>query len=70
MIARQFPIRLIDFLATLTPRERKFCHEFLLQPSEDDASKESKSTRLSSANVWQRTRRVYLKLLDFLGFKE
>ena len=26
-----------DFLATLTPREQKFCHEFLLQPSELDS---------------------------------
>ncbi len=50
------------FLATLTSRERKFCHEFLLQPPGDGPIEGPRS-----AKVWQRTRRLYLKMLDFLN---
>ena len=59
-----------DFLTTLTPRERRFCHEFLMQPREDDLTDKLDPAHVSPANVWQRTRRLYLKMLDFLGFNE
>ena len=51
-----------NFLATLTPRDRKFCHEFLLQLPEDGPIELRKSAR-----IWQRTRRLYLKMIEFLG---
>ncbi len=58
-----------DFLATLTPREQKFCHEFLLQPREEGPIEGSDSANISAVNIWQRTRRLYVKMIDFLGFK-
>lgn len=61
---------LSDFLATLSPPEQRFCHEFLMQSPEDGLIDGLGPAHLSSANVWQRTRRLYLKMLDFLGIKE
>ena len=57
-----------DFLATLTPREQKFCNEFLLESPENDPIEALDRVRVSSPNVWQQTRRLYLKMQDFLGF--
>ena len=59
-----------DFLATLTPLEQKFCREFLLQPRGDGLIEGFGPTHVSSANVWQQTRRLYLKMLEFLRSKK
>jgi DNA-directed RNA polymerase specialized sigma24 family protein len=53
-----------EFLATLTPHERGFCGDYLLAtPSETALAAESAH---SPSNIWQLTRRIYKKLLEFL----
>jgi len=55
---------LSDFLGTLTPHERGFADEHLLnRPSEPDPAAEPPS---SPSNFWQLTRRIRRKLLEFL----
>jgi hypothetical protein len=64
------PDSLREFVATLPPREQKFCREFLLQPREDGPVERLEPEIMSSANVWQQTRRLYLKTLAFLGSRQ
>jgi DNA-directed RNA polymerase specialized sigma24 family protein len=54
-----------EFLASLTPRERDFCYEYL-QVSPDDA-KILAETSYSSANIWQLTSRIYKKFRDYFN---
>jgi hypothetical protein len=53
-----------EFLASLTPRERDFCYEYL-QVSADENRVRLKND-YSSANIWQLTRRIYKKFLTFI----
>ena len=63
--ADSLPILVGEFLALLTPRERIFCFDYL-QISPDD--KQMKSDKpYSPANIWQLTRRVYKKFLNYIG---
>lgn len=60
----QFEISLDEFLETLTPSERQFCGEYLLSRAKaDDVS----SNRLTQANLWQKTHRVYRQFVRFFG---
>lgn len=56
-------VSLDEFLATLSQRERQFCQEYLcdVQPSTTGAAP------MSRANIWQRTHRLYRRLLAFMG---
>jgi DNA-directed RNA polymerase specialized sigma24 family protein len=54
-----------EFMTSLTPREREFCYEYL-QISSDDR-RVSRETTYSSANIWQLTRRIYKKFLNYIG---
>jgi len=53
------------FLATLTPHERNFCHEYLLD-SPCQSGDQTQPTRLG-ANVSQLSHRIREKLLRFVG---
>jgi hypothetical protein len=57
----QLPLALGEFLGTLTPNERSFCSDYLLAQAPEGAA-----ARHSMANIWQRSRRLYQKLLRFL----
>jgi hypothetical protein len=50
-----------EFLGTLAPGERQFCDDHLLSTSGDADG------AISPAGFWQRTRRVYQRLLGFVG---
>lgn len=50
-----------EFRATLSPKEKEFCDDFLLSPSARKAD-----SGFSDANRWQLRHRVYRKLLAFL----
>jgi hypothetical protein len=51
-----------EFLVTLNSSEREFCDQFLLgQPTDEQREKRS------SASIWQATRRIYKKMMSFLG---
>jgi len=54
---------LTDFLATLTPHERRFCTDHLLAGGTPTAPTAEKT--YSRSNIWQLTHRVYEKLLTF-----
>jgi hypothetical protein len=54
-----------EFLETLGPGERQFCDEHLLSsPGDGDGDQNGKVSR---ASFWHRSRRVYRRLLGFLG---
>ena len=53
-----------DFLGTLGPGERQFCNDYLLNSHGDGEG--GQNGRLSRAGFWQRTRRIYRRLLGFL----
>ena len=53
-----------EFLATLTPRERGFCNDYLLAEPSGAAAQTH-----SSANIWQLTHRIHQKLLRFLDLR-
>lgn len=56
---------LTEFLETLPPRDRQFFNEHLLDNADESPGSEpSAETRTS---IWQRTRRLYKRLLGFLG---
>jgi len=50
-----------EFTATLTIGEQQFLEEYLLSPTQEEDTAEC-----SIANVWQRRRRIRMKLLAFL----
>lgn len=54
-----------EFLGTLTPGERQFCGDYLLNPPE--AGEKFPAGDLSRANLWQKTHRVYIRFLHFFG---
>lgn len=56
---------LSEFLETLPPRDRQFFNEHLLD-NPDEGSGDESSTE-SPASIWQRTRRLYKRLLGFLN---
>ncbi len=53
-----------EFLATLSPSEQRFCHQYLINAPADGGAA---SLSYSQVNVWQKTRRLYKRLLEFLG---
>jgi DNA-directed RNA polymerase specialized sigma24 family protein len=54
-----------EFLTSLTPRERDFCYEYLQISANDQ--RETREIPYSTANIWQLTRRIYKKFLNFFG---
>ena len=56
-----------EFLETLEPGERQFCDEHLLSSPGDGNGEAGQNGELSHAGFWRRTRRVYRRLLGFLG---
>jgi hypothetical protein len=58
----EIDVSLDEFLGTLTPAERNFCGEYLLNLPDGDATTES---RLSRANLWQKTHRLYARFRKF-----
>lgn len=51
-----------EFLATLSPGEQAFCHQCLLNAPGDVGP-----LAYSQTNIWQRTSRLYKRLMKFLG---
>ena len=56
---------LSEFFATLTPQEQGFCGDYLLAASGNNGEQPNPS--YSTANIWQLTRRVYKKFLNYIG---
>lgn len=56
---------LTEFLESLAPRDRQFFTEHLLE-NPDEAPADESSTE-SPTSIWQRTRRLYKRLLGFLN---
>jgi DNA-directed RNA polymerase specialized sigma24 family protein len=56
---------LTEFLESLAPRDRQFFNEHLLE-NPDQAPADESSTE-SPTSIWQRTRRIYKRLLGFLN---
>jgi hypothetical protein len=63
--SESLPAMLAEFLASLTPRERAFCGEYLHVGADGDGAR--LETPYSSANIWQITRRIYKKFLSYIG---
>lgn len=60
----QLDTSLEEFLMTLSPSERMFCAEFLLdQPASSDLTEGG----MSRANLWQKTHRVYVRFRRFFS---
>jgi hypothetical protein len=52
-----------EFLGSLSPGEREFCGDYLLNPA--DIREKLAEDGLSRANLWQKTHRVYLRFRSF-----
>ena len=58
---------LSEFLATLSPSERRFTNDYLLSDPVELGSCSTVEPRKSDASIWQFRRRVRVKLQRFLG---
>jgi hypothetical protein len=56
---------LTEFLESLAPRDRQFFQEHLLENPDEPPGDESSTE--SPTSIWQRTRRLYKRLLGFLN---
>ncbi len=61
----QVDVSLNEFLETLSPSERQFCGEYLLDSPDDDSYLET--DEMTRANFWQKTHRVYKRFVRFFG---
>jgi hypothetical protein len=59
------PVDLEDFLDTLSAGDKRFYDEYLLDNPSDDGH--SRRQGLSPVNIWQKTHRLYKRMLRFLG---
>ncbi len=59
----QVDVSLGEFLATLSASEREFCGGHLLNSEESDGP----LAELTSANVWQKTHRVYRRFVEYFA---
>jgi hypothetical protein len=61
----QVDVTLGEFLETLSPSEREFCGDYLLESPDDDDRDPDRE--MSRANFWQKTHRVYARFVRFFG---
>jgi hypothetical protein len=64
----QVDVALHEFLDTLSPSEREFCGDFLLDSPVENA--DDGILGMSRANFWQKTHRVYVRFVKFFGHKQ
>lgn len=63
----QVDVTLNEFLETLSSSEREFCREYLLDTTDSNGKSGPTEKKLTRANFWQKTHRVYERFVRFFG---